>query len=97
MPQGVEPVNTSTVFEPSDAKLAAYLCLLGYDEPPCVRKGSNIVFVFTKVQQQDVLSFYNREPAYLSPLDLFKKYERLIGKAKLVQVNMSITPFETSP
>ena len=93
MAVSVEPAPKA--FENPDAKLAAYLWLLGYDEPACQRRGKGVVFVFHTVVQDDILRFYNADPAYVSPLELLKKYQKLIGKTRFVLQNLPQTVFES--
>jgi len=69
--------------------------LLGYEEPACQRRGKGVVFVFARIAQDDVLRFYNSDPAYIAPLALFRQYDRLIAKAKLTILNMSQVVFES--
>lgn len=78
------PVETaSTVYETAHAGEAAYLCLLGYDEPTCRRLSKDIVkFCFTAVQQEDLLRFSRNESMYIAPLALLRKREKLIAKAR---------------
>ncbi len=84
-------------FPTADAQLAAYLCLLGYDEPQYEQRGRRVFFIFATVVDEDVLRFSSCQPAYIAPLTLLRKYEYLVGQARLVTMNMARAAFQSSP
>ena len=83
-------------FPTSDAQLAAYLCLLGYDEPQFEQRGRRIFFIFPAVVEEDILRFSSCQPAYIAPLTLLRKYEYLLGQARLVTQNIARAVFQPS-
>lgn len=87
------------MYEPlatTDAKLAAYLCLIGYDAPQFGREERGTVqYIFDGVSQQDVLNFYNKIPVAIAPLAVFEKYTQLMAHSRISNLQIPVAVFQS--
>jgi hypothetical protein len=84
-----EPLATS------DAKLAAYLCLIGYDTPVYGAERGVVQYIFDGVRQQDVLNFYNKIPITIAPLAVFDKYTQLMAHSRISHLQIPVAVFQS--
>lgn len=84
-----EPLTTS------DAKLAAYLCLIGYDAPGYGVEHGTTQYIFDGVSQQDVLNFYNKIPITIAPLAVFEKYTQLMAHSRITTLQIPVAVFQS--
>lgn len=81
-------------FKTDDAKLAAYLCLRGYDTPQYDYDGKVVKYIFQEVVQQDVLDFYNKLPISISPLAIFEKHTEILACGKIAALKIPTEVFQ---
>lgn len=85
----------SQSFITDDTKLAAYLCLMGYEAPKYIQGiGRTVKYEFGHVEQYDVLNFYNRKPSCFAALDIFMKHDEIIAKSKIMMLGIRQEIFE---
>jgi hypothetical protein len=69
-------------YETSNCKLIAFLDAMGYDIPAPERRGRRVIFIFSRIQQDDILRFLSEEPAYVSPLQLLMRYDKVLTQVR---------------
>lgn len=78
-----------------DAKLDAYLCLIGYETPAYGEARGAVQYIFDGVRQQDVLNFYNKIPITIAPLAVFEKYTQLMAHSRISNLQIPVAVFQS--